>query len=64
LIGNIAGITTPITIGYLVGRTGSFNGALIFVAAMALLAIFCYLVIVGDIRRLELSPYPGKAAAA
>jgi ACS family glucarate transporter-like MFS transporter len=63
LIGNIAGITTPITIGYLVKRTGSFNSALIFVAATALLAILSYLVIVGDIKRLELSTYPRKATA-
>ncbi len=53
LIGNIAGITTPIAIGYIVQKTGSFRGALIFVAATALLAIVAYLPIVGTIRRLE-----------
>jgi ACS family glucarate transporter-like MFS transporter len=59
LFGNIAGITTPIVIGYLVGKTGSFNDALIFVAAAALLAIFSYVVIVGEIKRLEL-PLPSQ----
>ncbi|MBT9332059.1 MFS transporter [Paracidobacterium acidisoli] len=54
LFGNIAGITTPIIIGYLVKRTGSFNSALVFVGLTALLAIFSYLVIVGEIKRLEL----------
>ena len=52
--GNMAGITTPIIIGYIVQGTHSFNGALIFVAANALAAIVCYLVIVGDISRVEL----------
>jgi ACS family glucarate transporter-like MFS transporter len=56
LFGNIAGITTPIVIGYLVKTTGSFNDALIFVGAAALLAIFSYMVIVGEIKRLELAP--------
>ena len=54
LFGNAAGITTPIVIGYLVKRTGSFNDALIFVGATALLAIFSYLVVTGEIRRLTL----------
>lgn len=54
LFGNIAGITTPIIIGLLVKKTGSFRDALIFVGATALLAIFSYLVIVGEIKRLEI----------
>ena len=54
MFGNSAGITTPIVIGYIVGLTGSFNGALVFVAANAVVAILCYLVVVGDIRRVEL----------
>ena len=33
MFGNVAGIVTPIVIGYLVARTGSFNGALVFVGA-------------------------------
>ncbi len=62
LFGNMAGITTPIVIGYIVKSTGSFNDALIFVAVNALLAIFSYVVIVGDIKRLELrSPIPVPA---
>lgn len=56
LFGNTAGITTPIVIGFLVQRTGSFNDALLFVGATALLAIFSYLVIVGEIKRLEIAP--------
>ena len=56
MFGNIAGITTPIAIGLIVKRTGSFHGALVFVVAAALLAIFSYVVIVGEIKRLELKP--------
>jgi MFS transporter, ACS family, glucarate transporter len=52
--GNTAGITTPIAIGYIVQSTGSFNGALIFVGLNALVACLCYLVVVGEIRRVEL----------
>lgn len=52
--GNTAGITTPIVIGYIVERTGSFAGALVFVGANAALAIACYLFIVGDIHRVSL----------
>ena len=64
LIGNMAGITTPIVIGYLVKRTGSFNDALIFVAATALMAIVAYLPIVGEIKRAELKyPQPQGGAA-
>jgi ACS family glucarate transporter-like MFS transporter len=60
LFGNTAGITTPIVIGYLVKKTGSFNDALIFVGVTALLAIFSYVVIVGEIKRLELHSLPAR----
>ena len=63
MFGNTAGITTPIVIGYLVKRTGSFNDALIFVSLAALLAIFSYVVVVGEIKRLELQPLPRTTAA-
>ncbi len=54
--GNIAGIVTPIAIGYILKNTGSFNGALLFVSAHAVLAMISYLFIVQDIKRLELRP--------
>jgi ACS family glucarate transporter-like MFS transporter len=53
LIGNLAGVTTPIIIGLIVRDTGSFRYALVFVASTALLAIVAYLPIVGEIKRLE-----------
>jgi ACS family glucarate transporter-like MFS transporter len=64
LFGNTAGITTPIIIGFIVQKTGSFNGALVFVAVTALMAIFSYVVIVGEIKRVNLTPVEpaGKSA--
>ncbi|SAL76856.1 d-galactonate transporter [Caballeronia terrestris] len=57
MFGNVAGIVTPIVIGYLVATSGgSFNGALVFVGINALLTVFSYLVIVKDIKRVELRP--------
>ena len=54
MFGNIAAITTPIIIGYIVQATKSYQGALVFVAANAAVAIISYIVIVGDIKRVEL----------
>jgi ACS family glucarate transporter-like MFS transporter len=53
-IGNMAGITTPIIIGYIVERTHSFNLALIYVSVIAFCAILRYGPIVGEIKRIEL----------
>jgi len=52
--GNLSSITTPIVIGYILAATGSFNGALLFVGANALVAAFAYLVVVGKIERVVL----------
>ena len=56
MFGNLAGIVTPIVIGYILDRTGSFNGALVYVGAHAVLAVISYLFIVGEIQRVELRP--------
>jgi len=56
MFGNISSITTPIVIGYIIQGTGSFDGALLFIAANALVAIVSYLVVVGEIRRFHLRP--------
>ena len=53
--GNIAGIVTPIVVGFIVAATGSFDLALVFVGGHCLLTILAYLVIVGPIHRLELA---------
>ena len=51
---NLAGIVTPLVIGFIVAATGSFFGALAFIAVVALIGAFSYIFIVGDIRRIEL----------
>ncbi len=61
LCGNLAGVTTPLIIGYIVTKTNSYNGALIFVAFIAFCAIVSYGPIVGEIKRLELTPADATA---
>ncbi|WP_183380657.1 MULTISPECIES: MFS transporter [unclassified Herbaspirillum] len=56
MFGNVAGITTPIVIGYILKASGSFSGALVFVGANALVTVISYLVIVKDIKRVQLKP--------
>ncbi|WP_145595156.1 MFS transporter [Yersinia aleksiciae] len=57
VFGNVASIVTPLVIGYLVKELHSFNAALIFVGCSAIMAMFCYLFVVGDIKRLELKTF-------
>jgi ACS family glucarate transporter-like MFS transporter len=64
LFGNTAGILTPIIIGYIVKRTGSFNLALVYVGFMALCAIVSYLFIVGDIKRVEFTQQQIEGSAS
>jgi ACS family glucarate transporter-like MFS transporter len=56
MFGNTAGIVTPIVIGYILKATGSFNWALVYVSAHAALAIASFLLVVGEIKRVELRP--------
>jgi len=51
---NLAGIVTPIVIGIIVDRTGSFVGALAFISALALLGVVAYVFILGDVRRVQM----------
>lgn len=56
MFGNAAGIVTPIVIGYILAKTGSFNGALLFVGLNAVVTVVAYLVIVPEIKRIVLKP--------
>jgi ACS family glucarate transporter-like MFS transporter len=58
MFGNVAGIVTPIVIGYIVDSTGSFNLALVFVGLNALMTVVAYTVIVQKIQRMELPDAP------
>lgn len=52
LIGNLAAVTTPIVIGFLV-RGADFSRAITYIAAMAILGSLSYLLLVGKIERIE-----------
>ncbi|MDF0606730.1 MFS transporter [Neisseriaceae bacterium TC5R-5] len=54
LCANLAGIITPLVIGFIVSSTGSFSSALTYIGAAALLGVFSYVFILGDVRRLEI----------
>lgn len=54
--GSVAGIVTPLVIGYMVQSMGSFNGALIYVALNAAGAFISYMFIVGELKRPDDTP--------
>lgn len=54
-LGNMAGIVTPVAIGYLVGGSKSFDSALVYVGLHGLVAIAAYWLIVGRIERATVS---------
>ena len=58
LCGNMAGISTPLVIGYIVQKTHSYDGALVFVGLIAFCAIVSYGPIVGEIKRLDFAAPP------
>jgi ACS family D-galactonate transporter-like MFS transporter len=51
---NLAGIVTPLVIGYAYQSTGSFVGPLMYIGVVALIGAFSYSVILGDIHRLTI----------
>ncbi|CAG9274770.1 ACS family D-galactonate transporter-like MFS transporter [Paraburkholderia unamae] len=54
LAANLAGIITPLVVGLIVGATGSFVWALVFIGVIALVGAASYIFVVGDIKRIEL----------
>jgi ACS family D-galactonate transporter-like MFS transporter len=51
---NLAGIVTPLVIGFIVQETGSFVDALLFVGGIALVGALSYIFVLGDVRRIEI----------
>ncbi|AOJ66759.1 D-galactonate transporter DgoT [Burkholderia ubonensis] len=51
---NLAGIITPLVVGFIVASTGSFVGALVFIGVIALIGAASYIFVVGDIKRIVL----------
>jgi MFS transporter, ACS family, D-galactonate transporter len=52
---NLAGIVTPLVVGFIVSSTGSFVGALVFIGVVAMIGALSYIFIVGDIKRIVLT---------
>jgi ACS family D-galactonate transporter-like MFS transporter len=52
---NLAGIITPLVIGFVVAATGSFSYALAYVGAVALVGALSYIFILGDVKRMEVA---------
>lgn len=57
---NLAGIVTPLVVGYTYQATGSFTGPLVYIAAVALVGAFAYSVVLGDIHRLSVGRADGR----
>jgi dipeptide/tripeptide permease len=49
-VNNVMGIAAPIVTGYIVGETQSFTNAFLTAAAVLLVGIFAYVVILGKIE--------------
>jgi ACS family D-galactonate transporter-like MFS transporter len=60
LCANLAGILTPLVVGFVVGATGSFVWALAYIGTLALLGVLSYVVVVGDVRRVEFHDSSGQ----
>jgi ACS family D-galactonate transporter-like MFS transporter len=54
LCANLAGIITPLVVGFVVAATGSFYGALAYIGVLGLVGAAAYIFIVGDVRRVEI----------
>ena len=51
---NLAGIVTPLVIGFIISATGSFFYALVYVCAAAVAGLLAYVFVVGDVRRVQI----------
>ena len=54
LCANLAGIITPLVIGFIVAATGSFVWALAFIGVLALVGAGSYIFVLGEVRRVEI----------
>jgi ACS family D-galactonate transporter-like MFS transporter len=54
LAANLAGITTPLVIGYILKETGSFFWALNFIGALGVLGSLSYAFFLGPLKRIEM----------
>jgi ACS family D-galactonate transporter-like MFS transporter len=62
IFGNLSGIISPIAIGVILERTHSFQYAMFYIAAVALMGLLAYTFLVGKIEVVELPSAESKAA--
>lgn len=55
LCANLAGIITPLVIGFIVARTDSFFYALAYIAVIAAIGALSYIFVIGDVKRVEIA---------
>jgi ACS family glucarate transporter-like MFS transporter len=53
MVSGISGVLTPIVLGYAVAATGSFNWAIVYVAAHCLLGMASFALVIRRIERIE-----------
>jgi ACS family D-galactonate transporter-like MFS transporter len=58
LAANLAAVSTPLVIGYILQATGSFYWALNFIGIVCLIGTFSYSVLLGKLHRIELAASP------
>jgi len=54
LCANLAGIVTPLVIGQIVAGTGSFYAALAYISSVALVGVFAYVFVLGEVKPVDL----------
>jgi ACS family D-galactonate transporter-like MFS transporter len=54
LFANLAGILTPIIVGYVLAFTNAYTAALFYVGVLPLIGAFLYVFVLGDIKRLSI----------
>jgi ACS family D-galactonate transporter-like MFS transporter len=55
LCANLAGIITPLVIGFILARTDSFFYALAYIAVVAIIGALSYIFVLGDVKRVEIA---------
>lgn len=62
-VANIGGTSAPIIIGYMVGASGDFSSALVYVSVVAMAGVLSYLFVMGPTYRIQLEDADGDARA-
>jgi ACS family D-galactonate transporter-like MFS transporter len=62
-VNNLMGVVAPIATGYIVGVTGSFNGAFLVAGVALFIGIFSYVVLLGRIEPIPDPPEPKGVTA-